>query len=67
LSITNHLPASELVLIMILWKYKYNPYTNYYYNLYIPLVLTGSLLQVMEIVYQDGHERSWEQDYWKGE
>jgi len=56
--IANRLSASELILVTILQKYRYNLYINYYYNLYTFLILTKSLFQVMEITYQDGHERS---------
>jgi hypothetical protein len=63
----NHLPTSELTLVTILWKCKRSPRINCYYNLHTPLAPTGSLLQAMEIAYQDGHERSWGQDHWRGE
>jgi hypothetical protein len=42
--IINHFLINELTLIMILQKCKCNSYINYYYNLYIPLILIKSLL-----------------------
>ena len=56
--IANYLPISESTLVTILRKCKCNSRINYYYNLHTPLALIKSLLQAMEITYQDRHERS---------